>query len=175
MLFDRPISGRILKSDWRRSDVLFVKGAIAMRSATFLLCVFGWPLVAEAQVGVTTGTRAYPSDRAPIFVGPSYRNTGGAAYFSIPLNTTATVRIPQAGSAYWSDSLQPPSPSTGSPRLHATYFHNPYYPSLNFTPSVDIRPQEYVIPPVTRTPLHDPYFEERVYEDFEDEYEYWGW
>jgi hypothetical protein len=63
----------------------------------------------------------------------------------------------------------------GVPKSPAEFFRNPYYPNLNFSPPTDIRPQEYVIPPVPRTPLHDPYFEERVYEDFEDAYDYWGW
>ena len=43
-----------------------------------------------------------------------------------------------------------------------------YYPSLHFSPPTDIRPQEYVIPPVTRTPLHDPFFEERVSSPYDD-------
>jgi hypothetical protein len=156
-------------------DDLFIAGEIAMRSAAFLFCLITLADVASAQQTVFRPTPpAEPYSRPSIFVGPSYRNTG-KTFYSGPdaVDAFRMTRSSQVGNVVPRRSMAPVT--TGNTWHHATYFRNPYYPSLNFAAPTDIRPQEYVIPPVTRTPLHDPYFEERVYEEFDDAYEYWGW
>jgi hypothetical protein len=144
-----------------------------MRRALSILCVVCLPGVAVAQVGQMSGTAANSYSRPSIFVGPSYRGTGDNFYIG---PRSANLYTPTSGSltrnVVPSRSAAPMNTGTWH---HAGYSRNPYYPSLSFTPPTDIRPQEYVIPPVTRTPLHDPYFDERVYETFDDAYEYWGW
>ena len=145
-----------------------------MRVAAFVLWLFVLRGVATAQIGPAAEPATTSYNRPSFFVGPSYRSTGDNFYVAPrPANAFSITRSSQAGNEFSSGART--WVNSSAPRSHATYFRNPYYPSLSFTPPVDIRPQEYVIPPVTQTPLHDPYFEERVFEEFDDAYEYWGW
>jgi hypothetical protein len=152
--------------------MVFVVVEIVMRIAAFLSYLFLLPAVAGAQVGVVPGPAANPYQRPSFFVGPSYRNTS-ESFYAVPRSTHSPMRDPRLGLTFSGSPMLATGAAT--PQNHATYFRNPYYPSLNFTAPTDIRPPQYVIPPVTRTPLHDPYFEERVYEEFDDAYETWGW
>jgi hypothetical protein len=144
-----------------------------MRIAVYFTCLFAFAGVAAAQVSIVTGPAVSPHPRSTFFVGPSYRGSGDSFVVGPRSpNVYAATRSSQVGTfsrgaGTWDHPGVPQSP--------AEFFRNPYYPNLNFSAPTDIRPQEYVIPPVPRTPLHDPYFEERVYEDFEDAYDYWGW
>jgi hypothetical protein len=145
-----------------------------MRRAFFLLCVVCSPGVVVAQMGHVSPTVVSSYGSPQFFVGPSYRSAGDNFYVAPrSANVYSATRSSQVGNAFAKNV--PTWVNSESPHPHATYFRNPYYPSLSFTPQIDMRPQEYVIPPVTRTPLHDPYFEERDFSDDWDPYQYWGW
>jgi hypothetical protein len=55
------------------------------------------------------------------------------------------------------------------------YSHNPYYPGVSHTAPAEMPRLEDALQPLTRTPLHDPYFDERVLDIDDDPYEFWGW
>jgi hypothetical protein len=144
-----------------------------MRVAACVLCLFLLPAVAGGQSSILTGPAVSANPRPTFFVGPSYRSTTANTYVA----RRPTWDVPAQGTSagtHWSNDQRPIVPAPASPPGRYSYL--PYYPSYSFAPPVDMRPQEYVIPPVTRTPLHDPFFEERVYDTYDDDpYDVWGW
>jgi hypothetical protein len=145
-----------------------------MRIAACALCLFFLPAVADGQRSLLTDPAVSTYPRSTFFVGPSFRNTTATTHV---VQRPMTRQVPMQGTSagtYWVNDQRPVV--TASPNPPGRYFYLPHYPSLSFVPPADVRPQEYVIPPVTQTPLHDPYFEERVYDPYEDDpYDVWGW
>jgi len=136
-----------------------------MRRAILLVCLFALPDVVQGQVGPMYGPgedQLYPSYSGQLYFRPYYGYGG-----------TVVQGVPRAGIGgnVWGN--RPDWGRTGSPRRPAGYFYYPNYPSFRYSNPPDIRPQEYVLPPVTRTPYHDPYFEERAW--YDEDYDYWGW
>jgi hypothetical protein len=115
------------------------------------------------------------SGRSPFFVGPSYRTSQDAFRPAVQPMTGLSARSSVGGNA-WGGVSSNVTPNITGVWRPSTFSHNPYYPNVSLTPTTDMRPDEYVIPPVTQTPLHDPYFEERVYDPYvDDPYDVWGW
>jgi len=115
------------------------------------------------------------SGRSPFFVGPSYRSSPDRLRLLRPM-MSLSAQSSVVGGNTWYGVPSTVTPNSTQPLRHSAFFHNPYYPNVSLTPSTDMRPDEYVIPPVTQTPLHDPFFEERVYDTYDDDpYDVWGW
>jgi hypothetical protein len=131
-----------------------------------LLCA---PIEAPGSSTASQPT-AFMNSTARRYDRASYIGTGGIGYVGSAgqfTAQTATRRPVWSDPSTWAGAPQPP-------RV-AVYSQNPYYPSLGYPGKPEILRVEAVLQPVPHTPLHDPYFDERVFEEFEDAYEYWGW
>jgi hypothetical protein len=141
-----------------------------MRRAILLVCLIASPALAQVQIGTMhrSGERFYLSNSGQASV-PGY-------WYDGPL-------VPRtAASAYewrvYSPNEQLRMRSFGSSHRPAGYFYYPNYPGLSYSNPQDVRPPQYVLPPTVTTPYHDPFFDEKFWEDLgagRDVYDYWGW
>lgn len=142
-----------------------------MRRAILLACLFALPGVAQGQVGPEYGPSGELFYRAPVSIYPSHN-----AYYGYHDGIVqGTPRATTTGNVWSNNSwnVRPNWRQTGQYRHHARYSYLPQYPGLIGSNRPNARPDVYVVPPPTVTPYHDPYFEERIWDD--DDYNYLGW
>ena len=141
-----------------------------MRRAILLVCLIASPALAQIQVGTMYrgGDRFYPSKSGELSVQGKWYD---GALVPRPATSANEWRV-------YSLNEQLRLRATDSHHRPAQYFYYPNYPSLIYPNPQDVRPPQYVLPPMSRTPYHDPFYDERFWDDIEqgrDVDDYWGW